>query len=121
MQLLRDLYCLCLKIGDNMQKIEANKPAINIYYSSQIDKNEEKIRTLLNGIEEEGIPYRLISEDTADILALSYEACASSILGVGMGVNREEIVLHYNKLHKQQPLFRINIKSDNSVILFLLY
>lgn len=99
-----------------MQKNEANKPAINIYYSSQVDKIEEKIRALLNGIEEEGIPYRLMNDNTLDILSLSYEACVSSILGVGLGVNGKEIVLHFNKLDKLQPLFRISLKSDNSAI-----
>lgn len=109
-------YCLWLKIGDIVQNMKKNKPAINIYYSSKIDKNHKKIRVLLNGIEEEGIPYKLISEDETDILTLSYEACNSSILGVGLGINNEEIVLHYNKLHKSQPLFKVKLTSDNSEI-----
>jgi hypothetical protein len=97
-----------------MQQGITIKPAINIYYNSQV--NEDDFKLLLHGIEEEGIPYELKSSDFKDILSLSYDACIGSNLGVGLGISNDEIALHFEKLDKSSPLFRMNIKSNKSII-----
>lgn len=97
-----------------MQQNNSIKPAINIYYDKHI--SEKDFFALMHGIEEEGIPFELIPENSTNVIDLSYEACCSSKLGVGLGVSKDEIVLHYEKLDKSSPLYRINIKSKNSVV-----
>lgn len=89
------------------------KPTIKICYSKRVEKSD--IDILLNGIEEEGIPFELIEKIDGDVIDLSYEACITSSLGVGIGVSVDKIALHFEKLEKASPLFVINIdsKKDN--------
>lgn len=97
-----------------MQQSINIKPVINIYYDNRIDEND--FISLLNGIEEEGIPYELIPENLTDVISLSYAACCSSKLGVGLGVSKDDIALHYEKLDKSSPLYKINIKSRSNIV-----
>lgn len=90
------------------------KPVINIYYDSTIAESE--FISLLHGVEEEGIPYKLIPENQTDVINLSYGACCSSKLGVGLGVSKDEIALHYEKLDKLSPLYKININSRKDIV-----
>lgn len=89
-------------------------PSINVFYCDRLEKGD--FSALLEGIEEEGIPFRLKCEKEDDALGLSYEACISSNLGVGLGVSEIEIALHFHKLDKQTPLFTININSGNDAV-----
>jgi hypothetical protein len=91
-----------------------SKPSIKIYHCKQV--NEFSFKALLYGIEEEGIPYELIACENSDAVSLSYEACTSSKLGVGFGISNSEIALHFEKLDKLSPLFKINFKSKISSI-----
>lgn len=89
-------------------------PSINVYYSKGLE--EDGLKFLLDGIEEEGIPFKLELGEVEDAVALSYEACTSSSLGVGLGMNGKQVSLHFNKLDADAPLFVININSSNDVI-----
>lgn len=91
-----------------------NKPSINVFYCDKFKKGDFK--SLLEGIEEEGIPFSLKRKEKNDALSLSYEACISSNLGVGLGISEKEIALHFHKLNKETPLFIININSGNDVV-----
>nr|WP_312577230.1 glycerol dehydratase reactivase beta/small subunit family protein [Sedimentibacter sp.] len=97
-----------------MQQSVSIKPVINIYYDSRISKSD--FISLLHGVEEEGIPYELVSENETDAVNLSYAACCSSKLGVGLGVSKDEIALHYEKLDKSSPLYKINISSKKNIV-----
>jgi hypothetical protein len=97
-----------------MQQSANNKPVINIYYDSRICESD--FISLLHGVEEEGIPYKLFSENQTNVINLSYAACISSKLGVGLGVSKDEIALHYEKLDKSSPLFKISSNSKKNIV-----
>jgi len=87
-----------------------DKPTINIYYSSQI-KDTSIYDQLLWGIEEEGIPYHMESKPLENTIELGYKAAEDSRLDVGIGIGKNgNIVVHYQKLSKEEPLFRLNMK-----------
>lgn len=91
--------------------VQNDKPSIIINHNRNVNKND--IKPLLYGIEEEGIPYELKESDSDDILSLSYNACISSKLGVGLGISSSEAALHFDKLEESSPLFRIKLNSKN--------
>ncbi|RKQ29290.1 dehydratase medium subunit [Oceanobacillus halophilus] len=78
---------------------------------------EGQIMELLYGMEEEEVPFTVqrLKEDTA--IQLGYQAACSSRLGVGIGVGSDySVILHYEKLLKEEPLFQMNI-LDHSLSL----
>lgn len=94
--------------------MKENKHTIKIYYSSNI-KDVNYFSNLLWGIEEEGIPYELEMADGDSDIDLGYKAAQGSRLDVGIGISHEGFVsLHYVKLDKDRPLFKINTKLEKS-------
>ncbi|MBU5437533.1 glycerol dehydratase reactivase beta/small subunit family protein [Tissierella sp. MSJ-40] len=91
------------------------KPTIKVYYEKD-SINKDEFKFLLYGIEEEGIPYEVHSMNIDDVTTLSYNASKDSRLGVGLGINKEEIALHYERLDKLSPLFRIKLQSDSHLL-----
>ena len=92
-----------------------NKPTIKVYYNQNaIDK--EAFEPLLHGIEEEGIPYAISGMEEDDIFNLSHEASKDSKLGVGLGINSDKIALHYEKLDRLSPLFKIELQNKNQTL-----
>ena len=71
---------------DNIGRFASKKPQIKVYYNENI-KNIEYIKEILLGIEEEGIP--------------------------GIGIDNNYIVLHYNKLKEESPIFKIKFISED--------
>lgn len=89
-----------------------NRPTIKIYYSSII-KNFRDFSDLLLGIEEEGIPYEMKASDEESVVELGYKAAQDSRLDVGLGISHGGfVVLHYVKLNRDKPLFKININLE---------
>lgn len=89
--------------------MENVKPTIKIFYSGMLD--ESLYRPILLGIEEEGVPYVIERLERSDALQLSIEACTESVLGVGVGMTSKEVILHFNKLPEESPLFKIPATS----------
>ncbi|MBS4534543.1 glycerol dehydratase reactivase beta/small subunit family protein [Clostridium sp. D2Q-14] len=90
-----------------------NNPTINVYYSNEI-KDWSLYTSLLWGIEEEGLPYQCVSKELNNAVKLAYDAAESSRLSVGIGIdNTGDIILHYQKLDKNKPLFKINIDEGH--------
>ena len=91
-----------------------NKPSIKIYVSKDY-KRERLLKELYHGIEEEGIPYEVVYKEGENSIYLGYEACRSSVLGVGLGITESAFVLHYEKLQEEYPLFvvAINLSPEN--------
>lgn len=86
-------------------------PAIHVYYSS-LWNDFSPYRSLLYGIEEEGLPFFLEEKQESETLKLSFQAASDSNLGVGIGIgDDDQIILHYTKLAKDHPLFQINQKE----------
>lgn len=90
---------------------EVTRPTIKILCQRGLS-DISQTKQLLYGIEEEGIPFEIAETESSDAEELAYKACSSSILGTGIGVAEGEIVLQYEKLSKDHPIFRIPMESD---------
>lgn len=84
-------------------------PSIYIYHSADTDIDEFK--EVLWGIEEEEIPYIVKQMEFDDCETLSHEASLKSRLSIGIGINKEKIILTTNKLKKDKPLFCIDFNQ----------
>jgi hypothetical protein len=90
-------------LGINSEKI---RPSIHVYSAN---KASTFFQSLLDGLEEEGIPSTLQQkQENISALELGYLAAQDSNLGVGIGIDGEAIILHYVKLDKDHPLFQIS-------------
>ena len=78
---------------------ERIKPTVHVRCAE--DTPQEVLRQLQYGMEEGGIPW---------------EAARSSRLEVGIGLDRQALVLHYSKLEREQPLFRIPANSGMETV-----
>ncbi len=96
-----------------MRLAEQERPTIKIYINPDHGR-ETTLRQLQFGIEEEAVPCEVIIADTKDAVALAWEASHASRLEVGLGLDSENLVLHYGKLDKEQPLFRIHARAQES-------
>ncbi|QJA08808.1 glycerol dehydratase [Romboutsia sp. CE17] len=98
-----------------MDTILNSKPVIKIFFDENKIK-EADIKEVLWGIEEEGIPYEVLPVRIENAVDSGYKASIESSLGVGIGIDEKYIVLHYNKLKKDSPLFTISRNSDSTKI-----
>lgn len=71
-------------------------------------------RQLQYGMEEEGIPWEAAARDGRRLSGLGGRR--SSRLEVGIGLDRQALVLHYSKLEREQPLFRIPANSGMETV-----
>ena len=83
---------------------ERIKPTVHVRCAE--DTPQEVLRQLQYGMEEEGIPWEAAA-GTGDAL---------SRLEVGIGLDRQALVLHYSKLEREQPLFRIPANSGMETV-----
>ena len=60
-----------------------NKPSIYIYVNHP---NENVLREICSGIEEEGVFYEIIEREAQDLNALTWTAANDSMLGSGIGI-----------------------------------
>ena len=97
---------------DNIGRFASKKPQIKVYYNENI-KNIEYIKEILLGIEEEGIPYQVEDKQFGSAVEIAHEASLESTLGVGIGIDNNYIVLHYNKLKEESPIFKIKFISED--------
>lgn len=88
---------------------EIRKPMIHFYAAPQVDRRI--LREVELGMEEEGIPWKLSQDTEGRALDLAWEAARNSNLEVGIGADARELILHYNKLEREKPLFRISLQA----------
>lgn len=93
--------------------IEMSKPNVRVLMSP--DASPAALRQLTYGMEEEGIPWEEDTREGMDALALSWEAAQASRLEVGLGLDRQFVVLHYSKLEQDQPLYRVPARQADQV------
>lgn len=67
---------------------------------------EEALYECLYGIEEEGIPYRLVEASFSDPVAQAHEAARQSILEVGIAVDGQGAVVHNSRLPLDRPILQ---------------
>jgi len=90
---------------------EESRPTIIIHADKALS-GKNILNQICYGIEEEGIPYEVILvEKCSDHVQMAYDACQQSRVGVGIGVSGEYVVLHYEKLRKDSPLFDISVNE----------
>lgn len=89
-------------------QLEMSKPTVHVLRSP--DASEASLKELFYGLEEEGIPWETDTK-AGDALALAWEAAQASRLGVGVGMDGTSVILHFNKLEREQPLYRIPARS----------
>jgi len=100
---------------DNIGRFASKKPQIKVYYNENI-KNIEYIKEILLGIEEEGIPYQVEDKQFGSAVEIAHEASLESTLGVGIGIDNNYIVLHYNKLKEELDLLEINYEENTNLV-----
>ncbi len=93
----------------NAAQIAMTKPTVHVLCSQDAPKTA--FEQLLYGLEEEGIPCETWTKDGADALALAWEGAQASRLGVGVGIDGQQAVLHMSKLERERPLYRIPARS----------
>lgn len=100
----------------NVAQSVMTKPTVHILCSSDVPENS--VKQLLYGLEEEGIPCEIWTEENNDALSLAWKGAQASRLGVGVGMDAKTAVLHLSKLNREQPLFQIPVRfADQTRIL----
>lgn len=75
---------------------------------------EQKLREIQAGIEEEGVPYIVLTEAEADCISLAYKGAGLSQLGVAIGIGSSGLCIHHHKLPADQPLFVLQGAGNGS-------
>lgn len=95
---------------------DAVYPSIKIFVHSEFNR-DDVLREIKCGVEEESVPYQVHVAGDNDSTALSYAAAHESSLEVGIGVDKAGcLAVHYNKLPKSSPIFKINYTGEFSRI-----
>jgi hypothetical protein len=70
-------------------------------------RNADTTKEILNGLEEEQVPYWIDSDilQTDDMVKMAYQAACRSVFGVGLCCSEKGVVIHHSKLKKNMPLF----------------
>lgn len=88
---------------------EQIRPAINLW--SAKDASDAVLNELKLGMEEEGLPFEVEEGGNSDALSLGWEAAQSSRLEVGIGLDAQFVILHFAKLDREEPLYKISARS----------
>lgn len=88
------------------------KPAVHILHTPE---TQQYLKLVQEGIEEEGVPY-YTEQVNDEALILAGRACQASRLGVGIGIDRTQVILHYIKLEDNTPLFTVGVYAENDII-----
>lgn len=91
---------------------QLNKPTIVVLFNPDLSGQSE-FSELLYGIEEEGIPFDVLPLHGSSAIELSHHAAMKSKLGVGIGISKTEIAMHYEKLEASKPLFVLNRQAQS--------
>ena len=93
-----------------MRPVEMERPTIKVFTKPGHGR-DETLRQLVFGIEEEGIPCEVSEENFPNAASLAWQASQQSRLNVGLGLDRDTLVLQFNKLKESEPLFQISSRS----------
>jgi hypothetical protein len=88
------------------------RPSIKVAVS-RVFNAPDVLKEITSGIEEESIPLEIIDLPDDEAVALAYRAALESVLDVGVGADSKgAFAVHYKKLTKSNPLFKINYQAD---------
>lgn len=82
-----------------------NKPTIKIYINS---KNEEMLKEICAGIEEEGVSFEIEERFDMELDVLCYHASKDSVLGVGIGIKESKVAIQMSPLPMGSKLFELD-------------
>lgn len=86
-------------------------PAIWVYLEQT---ENEQVKQLFWGMEEEGIPFKTLQTQIADIKNEAHKAASLSPLAVGIACTHQQIVVHSRNLSPDNPLFHISLYTHNA-------
>ena len=95
-----------------------NKPSIYIYVNHP---NENVLREICSGIEEEGVFYEIIEREAQDLNALTWTAANDSMLGSGIGIKENSAAFIIRGLTIGKNLSYYAYPSNNSPLPYSLY
>jgi hypothetical protein len=81
--------------------MQTNKPAVHLY---TVDETLPAIREICAGMEEEGVPWKILRMD-GTARGLAYRAATDSVLESGIGLTAGEVALQMRKVAEDRPLF----------------
>lgn len=85
------------------------KPAVLIYFSFD---DEQAIKEICAGIEEEGVPFEVVKlDENLGAFELSKLAANTSVLEVGIGVDKEKVCIYCTALKTDTPLVEAELKD----------
>lgn len=87
--------------------MESSRRPFIIVVFQDIDHIREIKNQICYGIEEEGMEFKefiMEEEKEFDSSAIFYYA-NQSIIGISIGIGSKEIIVHYNKMDKDKPVF----------------
>lgn len=73
------------------------------------------LEPMLNGIEEEQIPFQILDMEGDSAVERAYNASVASRLSVGVGFDDTHIIVHYKNLKPESPLFDVVITDAASI------
>lgn len=83
------------------RKEELPRPTIMLARNERIAA--QQLVPLLLGLEEQGVPVEQFSAEELNPLALAHEASLRSVLGVGIGISLDYVVVTTDKLPAARP------------------
>ncbi len=93
-----------------IESVQRDIPAI---YVALNEIDESALKQLYWGMEEEGVPFKIIPPGSQDIAADAYSAATNSPLTIGIACNQNEIALHMRNLSPDTPLYQFSLVSLN--------
>lgn len=88
-----------------------DRPTIVIGVTPSTTTDSARLQPLLNGIEEEQIPFSTAEIQVTDVVSRAYQAALSSRLSVGIAYEQQRYVVHYKNLPEQAPLFDVTLAA----------
>ncbi len=100
-----------------MSPSSSNRPSIVIALSEGYDRR--RLGDLLLGIEEEGVPARVVELEQINPLVLAHRAAQEAILDVGIGIALDYVVVTTEKLPQERPYmaywFATSAQADRTI------
>ena len=99
-----------------MELAYTRKPTIRLIATDNAPA--DKVAQIGYGIEEEGIPFSLVSPDElSDPVSLAHVAATQSQLLVGIACDGRDAVLHYRNLPLEKFIYRIKYRTTSCACL----
>lgn len=98
-----------------MRPVEQAKPTIHIVCAPAFGRQEALLH-LCHGIEEEGLPYEIVADRPGSALALAVQGSEASRLDVGIGLDGQDVVLHFAKLPADRALFEVSARAPDDTL-----